>query len=216
MTYALQTKSVDPTRRLDYSRQQLGDLDSDGRGDACDPCTSFGGGQGTTFRPKIVLARINTDPMPDDDRLSFKGEFTIQASFDTIDPRAEGARLLVDEGGGENLIDVTLSAGTYAGRGTVGWILSASGKTWVFRDKTGTPANGIIMAKIQDRGAGTVRFAIKGKNGDYPADEEDQPIKVTLVLGDESASATGECGEIGFTSDECAFNKAGKKLKCRR
>ena len=62
-----------------------------------------------------------------------------------------------------------------------------------------------------------MRVKAVGSDGTYPIVGDDYPVKVTLVLGDQSSSEAGECGESVFSVFDCSFNGApATKLRCKR
>ena len=67
------------------------DADSDGLGDACDPCTNIV----PTGQDKMKLTSPSSCSRPRDDKLSFKGFFTSVPHTPTIDPVTNGMRFLI-------------------------------------------------------------------------------------------------------------------------
>jgi hypothetical protein len=196
------------------------DTDSDGVCDATDVCTNVAGGQNITINPKVTLNKINTDTDPTNDQLKLAGEFVLPVgtNFAALDPLTDGARIIIKTAAGTPNVDITLPGGAYAGSGTRGWRQNGSGTKWTFKDNTGNPVNGITKMLIQDRNAEApkqVKVLVKGKDGSYPTAAGDIPVGVTVVLGGQSSSEAGQCGEIAFTPQQCSFNGAATKLSCK-
>jgi N-acetylneuraminic acid mutarotase len=190
----------------------LTDSDGDGILDGCDECNTFVAGQAITVRPVLRLTRILTDAVPDDDRMTFRGSFTLpgSASFETLAPGTDGARILVASMTGAIRIDVALPGGE-------AWARSGSGKAWKYADGTGS-AGGIEKMQIRDRGGKSpnrVQVKLKGVGGDYTIGPSDMAIKVTVILGDAQAAAAGACGETAFVTGNCDFTSKHDKLHCR-
>ncbi len=188
------------------------DSDGDGRGDACDSCTNDGDLRTMGIRPLVVFRRVGSDERDGNDALLVKGGAVLPFDFSTIDPETDGVRLVVDASDGETLLDVSVPAGTFSGRGTAGWQSRFGGNAWVYHDRTESPIEGIVRVNLRNRGGGEVQVAVKGKRADYPIGDGDEPIKVVLVLGD----GVGACAETAFAAPDCEFNEAGSRLRCTR
>jgi hypothetical protein len=72
---------------------------------------------------------------------------------------------------------------------------SQQGSTWTYRDKTGTPLNGITELSIKDLGDGNVRVKVTGKHGTYDPLTADMPLHAVVDLGDATDVAAGLCGQ---------------------
>jgi len=195
------------------------DADGDNSGDACDVCTDVGATHLISIKPLVKVLNVNTDVIAGNDGLLLKGEFINATPFAQIDPRSAGARVVVRAASGVTLVDVTLPAGAYAGRGSRGWKSSGSPvKTWTYLDTTARPPRGIFKVAFFDRATkqpNQVKVLVSGKNGDFSVTAGDLPIKALVVLGDQSAAAAGQCGETAFVPEQCAFDGKGRKLTCK-
>ena len=206
--------------------QLLSDSDGDGTCDAIDVCTNIGGGQNfvAAAKPKLVVAKINTETVPGNDTLTLSGSFVIQGgpAFSTVDPGTNGARVVVQNSAGTNRVDVTLPGGAFAGKGTRGWKLSKKGNSWTYVDMTATPLSGITSVVIVDKShtgkvtvPGQVQIKVAGKKGTYPVVTGDEPLKGVVVLGGQTQAEAGYCGETAFTAGNCVFNKKGNAITCK-
>jgi hypothetical protein len=190
----------------------LSDMDGDGIIDEDDPCTKAPGAHSLPGS-QLRVARINTDPVGGgNDTLLVKAEFSIGTSFSSLNPQAKGARIMLRNSSDTPRLDTTLPPGLYGGAGTRGWTLRSTG--WKFIDTTGAPIAGIKRFDMRDRGT-TVRVKVVGSKGTYPIVSGDEPVDVTLVLGDQSSSLAGECWESDFIL-ACSFNGPATKLTCKR
>lgn len=198
------------------------DTDGDGLGDDCDPCTNAGGARDFVAakpKPRLVLRKINTEATPGNDKVTLSGEFVSATAFGSLDPLTKGARLRLENGAGGTEVDVTLATGAYGGKGTAGWKLSGSGKSWLFKDTTGAPANGVVHFKINDKSnkaPNRVQVVARGKDGTYPVVTADSPVNATAVLGNQASASAGECGETAFIAADCTWNKAQNTLACKK
>ncbi len=193
------------------------DLDNDDILDGNDTCTNPGGQQNLVVKPRLIAKRINTDVTVGNDRLIIKGEFGLPGStdFSMLDPQARPVRIVVAASDGTIRVDETLGTGTFAGKDTAGWKVNGKGTKWTFNDKTETPVNGFVKVAIIDRSKKVldrVKVVVKGKDGDYPIVEGDQPLRGVVVVGDPA----DECTETDFVLEECNFNGKANNLVCKR
>lgn len=196
----------------------LPDADGDLLCDVVDPCTNVGGERDFLLVPpsQLLAIGVGTDPVVGNDKLIVNGSFELPAStlFGDLDPLANGARVLVVSAAGQVRIDASLPGGAFGGRGTRGWKSNGSGSRWTYVDRTAAPIAGIGSVKLGDRGS-SVLVSVRGKRGIYPIEPGDEPVQMTIVLGDQAAAARGECGESAFTAADCGFNGAGDRLRCK-
>ena len=201
-----------------------GDTDDDTLCDAQDPCTNVGGAQDFVTKPgsKLTITKVNTQTKPNDDGIVLAGTFDLPVgkSFADIQPDADGARLLIETVDGTQRLDAAVAAGGQTGSGTRGWSRSKNGKTWTFSDRTGTPVSGIVKLVLKDASKSgapnRVKVTVSGKSGNYPVLAADTPINATVVLGNQEDAAVGLCGETSYGAADCAFNRAGSTLTCKR
>lgn len=207
----------------------LPDSDGDGVCDATDVCTNIGHAQdfaATAPKPKLIVRSINTDPKADNDGLTLLGAFVIHGgpAFSTVDPATNGARIVVESAAGTPRINAVLPGGTYTGRGSRGWKVNKSGKTWTYVDASGAPFAGITGVTISDKSRvsskvtvpGRVQVKVTGKKANYPVVAGDEPVKGVVVLGGQAQSEAGYCGETAFGAGDCAFNRKANTLTCRK
>lgn len=196
------------------------DSDGDGIGDGCDPCTNIGGARNMTVKPKVVVTKINTNVVPNDDGLLIKGEFVSATAFSSLNPLVDGGRVLLLDSAGGTIFDVSLPSGPYNGSGTAGWkAVGAPIKRWIYIDKTTTPPSGIFRVTFADRSKkapNQVKVVVRGKNGSFPVAAVHAPVRAVVVLGGQASSDAGECGETSFGVPHCSFNGAGSKLTCKQ
>jgi uncharacterized delta-60 repeat protein len=184
-----------------------------------DQCAQVGGSRGflRAARPTLTLRNVST---PRKGTLSLRASFVLPTgiSFSDLTPATDGARLVIDSATGAILVDVSLAAGTYGGKGTRGWRTNSAHSTWTFTDATGTPVNGVTGMTITDesrKAPGQVGVRVKGNGGTYPAVLSDIPVQVVVVLGGAAASAAGECGQSEFDTTECHLASRGSALICK-
>lgn len=204
------------------AHEALPDSDGDSVCDAQDECTNVGGGRDFAGKSKLLLAKVNTDATPGNDKLVLGGSFGLPAAigFGDLDPRSRGARLVLKSGLGATLLDVALPAGAYDTASRRGWKTNAKQSLWQYVDKSAAPPSGIIAIKLVDRShgalGGVVQATVTGKNGTYPVDDADAPLEAIVVLGNQSDAIDGKCGENAYQPPECRFNGPGNTLKCQR
>jgi uncharacterized delta-60 repeat protein len=196
------------------------DTDADGSCDAQDPCTNVAGAQ-TFVSPyaSLVLARVNTDRTPGNDKLSLGASFDLPpgASFADLAPTSSGVRVVLDGADDSRPLDVTLPPAAWSPAARYGWKRSGSGAAWTWLDRRATPLAGIVKLSLTDRGRTStprrVKLVITGRNGLYPISSASAPVQAIVALGDPSA---GLCGESAFTPTDCLFNGPRNQLTCKR
>lgn len=197
------------------------DTDADGTCDAEDECTNVAGGRTfvTSPRAKLVLARVNTDRVPGNDKLALSASFDLPpgTSFADLEPQSDGARVVLEGANGERPLDVVLPRGAWSPVARYGWKLSGSGAAWTWLDRRSARPAGIVKLSVTDRGSSTsprrVKIVVTGRDGFYPITAASTPVRATVALGD---AAAGVCGESAFTRFDCGFNGARNQLACTR
>ncbi|HZR81198.1 MAG TPA: hypothetical protein VFD92_08880 [Candidatus Binatia bacterium] len=201
--------AIDNCAEVANPGQENGDGDSEG--DACDPCTNIvptAQGRGT----KIVVGKLNT--APGDDRLLVVGSFTGVPTSPTLDPIANGVRILLDKAGGP-VFDATIPGTAYDPVTKVGWKANAAGTSFRYSNASASLVDGVSAITIRKtRNPGEIKFVIRGKRGSYPLAVSDTPLMATLVL-DPPTAETGQCTETAFTAANCAFNRPGSAVTCK-
>jgi hypothetical protein len=190
--------------------------DSDPLGDACDPCTNIV--PTGAIKQKLVLSKLL--PPSTDDKLSLKSFFTSMPSTPTINPIANGLRVLISDSMGNIPVDVTVPGGAYDAGTRTGWKVNGAGTAWTFRTPNTVLANGIIKAQVRaiPSTPGKYKVGVKGKDGNYPVNPANLPLVGTVVI-DVPLAATGQCGDATFTATPPARPSctqiAGKTIKCK-
>jgi hypothetical protein len=170
---------------------------------------------------RLTLSKLL--PPANDDRLKFKGYFTRLPSSPAIDPTTNGVRLVVVDARGVARIDVPIAGGAYDAKTGAGWRQTVAGTNWRYRNSGRLVAcpGGIEKVKLRmlDDPPGTMRFDVKGRNGDYRVDPADLPLVATLVV-DAPVATTGQCGEARFPGPapelpSCTALQGGNTIDCR-
>ncbi len=193
------------------------DTDGDGLGDVCDPCTNIV----PTTQIKTQLSIVKLLTPPGDDRLKFKGSFAAVPSSPTVDPVANGIRVVVVDGPGNVVLDATIPGGAYAAAQKAGWKANATGTSWSYKNSgTVVPLeNGIYKVSLKkQKQPGLYKFGIAGKNGSYGFAASNLPLTGILVI-DSPTAETGQCGEAHFAGPApfplCTFSAGGNTVKCK-
>jgi hypothetical protein len=161
-------------------------------------------------------------PPTGDERLKFKGYFTRVPSSPAIDPLTNGVRLLVVDARGVIRIDISIAGGAYDAETGAGWREMPASSSWQYRNagRVVPRPGGIEKVKLRmlDKPPGTMRFDVKGKDGDYHIDPADLPLVATLVV-DAPVARTGQCGEARFPGawpdgPSCVSVQGGNTIDC--
>jgi hypothetical protein len=186
------------------------DADNDGDGDVCDPCTNTGNSFAT--RRKITVKKILAPA--GDDKLVIKGRVTLP-STPTINPLANGVRVILETAAPDQMFDITVPGDPYNPLTRTGWRVSASGTRWTYKNASPTPADPISTVKVVQGNGGVYTITVKGKNGDLPVAIGDVPLKGTVVI-DQPTAETGQCGEWTFpSSTSCRFAGSFNSVTCK-
>ena len=189
-----------------------GQTDGDGDliGDACDACT--GGGTATKARLSAQKLLVPTG----DDKLGFSGTVTLPTS-PAIDPITKGMGVIVTTVTNDSLLDVAVPGGAFSKVTRTGWKVNGAGTRWTYKNGAPNTANPvqIIVLSTSPRTPGVFKFKVKAKNGAFPTNLADVPLRATLVV-DAPFAATGQCGEVGFPSAaSCKFNPSQSSVSCK-
>jgi len=190
------------------------DADSDGAGDACDPCSNFT--PVFASRPSITITRLATAEA--DDAMKFSGRLAVPAD-EPVDPLSDGVRVMLVDRTGASIVDATVPGGPYDADRKVGWKVNGARTTFTYSN-TGAfepLIQGInkLSIKTSPTDPGSVQFTIGGKNGSYDVQPANLPLTGIVVL-DPPAAATNLCGEAVFTgvSGRCVYVSSGS-VKCK-
>ena len=189
------------------------DTDGDTLCDADDPCTN--GALAT--KHKLTASKL-TAPAGND-KLGLKGQATIPL-VPTLDPVANGVRVLVVAATGADIVDTTIAPGAYDSGTRTGWRANGAGTAWTWKGP-GTATQGIVKVTIKRKPQipGFVKFKVSGKNGTYTATAPDLPVTGILVL-DPPAAISGQCIEARFPATppakpSCSLRSNGATLLCK-
>ncbi len=165
---------------------------------------------------RLQLGKINVEPNTGNDSLKFQGEYVPPGIlFPQMDPSVNGARIRIETTDGTPRVDVLLPPGERQGPYGSGWDRGISGRRWVFKSRDNDPSlNGIKKFKLKDiRRPDPDRVGVKivGQRGTYPVIEGDEPLRVIVAIDD---TVVGECGEVEYLPEECAYRNRDKELRC--
>jgi len=136
-------------------------------------------------------------------------------AFADLDPEVAGARIELRDATGRVVNDMRVLGGTYDPVKKRGWKSNGAGTS-----KTFLNSGGIRRIQVSDRShgapGGRVRFTVKVSFGYFPIAPGDEPVRLSLTLGDDEAGDAGHCGASAFVAGECTFNEPGTRLKCQK
>lgn len=143
------------------------------------------------------------------------------AEYAQFDPLTDGIRLVLEKPSELRLFDTEISGGAPTAGHNAGWTLKTRKrgvlKEWSYKDRTGSPIDGITGVKIAarfDKRSGTYRVAIgiDGADSQLVLAAADVPLKLVLGFG---ASRGTPCGIHQYAARSCSFSSHANKLKCK-
>lgn len=201
----------------------LPDSDADGECDSEDLCTNAGEQTlSAQLGYRLVLAGINADVEPGNEKLTLIGSFSLPVgtTFADLHPDERGARIVISKNDGEQVLDGTVSPGTSSGASGTGWRRSPTGRAWSFRSSSSGASSAVTRVIVNDRARTDdptrVKITISMRGATIPVLAGSEPLHAVVVLGDQSDAASGRCAETAFDASSCAFNRRGSTLTCRR
>ena len=185
------------------------DDDGDGRGNACDPCTNVV--PTTTAKAVLKVSKLLTPP--GDDRLKLKATVAGVPAQPTLDPIAQGLRILLSDALGDDVVDVRLPGGAYSSSVKAGWKGGGGGWSYANGGQILPLLQGITKVSLRGHTSqpGVFSLAITGKNGSYALQPGGLPVTVTVVM-DPPLATTGQCAEIAFAAAACHLGTNGSLL----
>ncbi len=179
------------------------DRDHDGIGDACDPCTNLV--PVAIRRVRVRVGRLGTPP--GDESFRFAGAMTVP-TLPTIDPATRGVRILLDDAGGQHLLDAIVPGGA-------AWRANRARNAWRYRSASGPLGNAKLRLHAAAKRPGRLRFSLVAGGASIAASATRLPARVTVVI-DSPLATTGQCGEAVFAGTRrCRLGATKTKLACR-
>jgi hypothetical protein len=203
--------AFDPARGqalvLDFAATQVSAICKDANGDQV--CDADVAGPAAVEKPKLKLTRQLTPP--GDDTLSMKGEMTIPTS-PALDPVANGATVIVDDADGRVIVDVVVPGGAYDPVLRVGWKARGTIPSWTYKNRDGLLGITSIKLKRTASAPNLVKFAVKGKRGDFSSIGAALPVRGVVALG-----PAGQGGLLTFDGPAraCTALGGGSTLNCK-
>lgn len=134
-----------------------------------------------------------------------------------FDPIARGARVLLEDGSGDVLLDETLPGGAYDRTTSTGWRHKDGGKSWVYVRPTSAGIHHLVL-KRTPRSENVYAFAADARLEGTPVPSPAElPLTATLVI-DAPVAEDGQCGTVQFgagpSTPACEVRK-GPRLVCK-
>jgi len=187
------------------------DDDNDGIGNACDPCNDVLNIAST--KSKLVVQKLNTPP--GDDRFTYGGQ-AILPPTPTINPLANGARVVLSDKDGAILLDAIVPGGAYDKNTKVGWKVNKKGDAWTYVNRGPNPIAGVTNIAFKKSGSAPnlFKWTVRGKNAILAVTPATVPLGATFVV-DSPTAETGQCAETGFLVGSCRFNPPASTVSCK-
>lgn len=195
------------------------DTDADAVCNGDDRCRDMDTTRAFRPRSRIVLAHVNDD-VSGNERLKLRVSFDLSPStpFDDYDPTA--GLTIIQIGA---ILEAFLPPTQYAGPGTRGWWRHPTRRQWLWRDKTDTPIEDILVASITatPTPAGDrvyVRVDGYARNQAFGLPEvvptELLPLHSSITLGSSTYGQQGRCGQSRFTPASCRMDRRDTRIVC--
>jgi ELWxxDGT repeat protein len=187
------------------------DADGDGEGDACEACM----GGASIVAPKLKLRKLQ--PPAGDDKIVFKGSAVVPTT-PFIAPDVLGARILVEDAAGVDVVNALIPDFEYDSTDKTGWKANESFTSFRYTDPLGIQGVTKVGIKLITKTPGLLKFSVTGKRGSYAAALPNLPLTATLSLT--ADPVVGQCAVATFpnppgTSPSCVADAAGNKVTCK-
>ncbi len=172
-------------------------------------------------KPKLRVAR---DLAPaGDERFALRGNLELCNASVTVDPLTDGFSFTVSDSSGTPIFTRVIPPGAAPTSHDPGWKVNGKGTRWVFKDKTGLVAGGVVRVVVIDKTAhqpGLYKIKVVGKRGNFQVDPNDLPLRATAVVDTVDPCLSKLCGQVAFNADgqprpACAAKNGGKTILCR-
>ena len=199
------------------------DTDSDGRPDACDPCTTPSD-SAQTISASVTVANAERTPLkpPRGNAVRVTATAVLpdaSGGFSTLPIVERGLRIRMETEDQGEIVEAQLPGGLYGGMGTRGW----TAKTGIFRyrDTTDAPIRGFRKARVRDmssRMPDLVAIDAKASGNQYGVGANYVPLTLAITFGDRTDDSAGLCAELSFGDTECSAVMEGihtGRMTCR-
>jgi hypothetical protein len=156
-----------------------------------------------------------------DENLALRATWLLAPLEPVPNPITEGIRFAVFDASNNLLWQRIVPAGAATSRSQPGWALSTSGHLATYRDperQQGDIAKVTVRSSAKVPGLFTV--TVTGKAGNFRIAPGSDPVRLVVVLGNQTRALSGQCmeatfGPSGGVRPRCDFSSTGTSFVCR-
>jgi len=172
--------------------------------------------------PSSVKFKVTRNLEPSgDENLALRATWLLAPLEPVPNPITEGIRFAVFDASNNLLWQRIVPGGTATSRSQPGWALSTSGHLATYRDperRQGDIAKVAVRSSAKVSGLFTV--TVTGKAGNFRIAPGSDPVRLVVVLGNQTRALSGQCmeatfGPSGGVRPRCDFSSTGTSFVCR-
>ncbi|MCX8070841.1 MAG: hypothetical protein N3C12_00070 [Candidatus Binatia bacterium] len=179
----------------------------------------FCDGSSQLSSPRLKITKLSTPA--GDDNLTLTGSWLLSPATPAPNPVTEGLRFAIYDSSGALVFQRIIPGGVALSRSQPGWSLSVDGHVAKYSDTyalQGDIKKAVVRSSRLTPGLFTV--SITGKLGNFAVAPSQLPLRVTIVLGNQTRALLGQCASYAFNGPDglrprCSISSTGSTAMCR-